>query len=264
MADCLETGNWTGLLDDIPADIEKKDDTTVTYLKTVTKDTMHDSELFAELCELVDLLEVKIVIVNQGQAVRPDQLSVRGAEVYKELLSLCSETELVRIQELIKFYQNRWSGRTIDALVTRFHYTNRVSYYLDVTDLSAVCIVKEPIAPGRTIKLFDIGEGYRSKMIQYSKTYFDCFARGVPVLHRLSDGTDLAISLCQSMFFIWADRHKIFDFLQNEEPNVMSLKRNRKKTASNQTKSTAPVGVIASTWLPDVHETGWVHMRSSQ
>jgi hypothetical protein len=171
-------------------------------------------------------LSLRLVRIQKKKTIRVEELNIRETEVYKEILNLCPTDERVlAIHNLIQSHRARWSGRTLDALVTRFPRHHNTSYWLDTTAGQPAKLVTTDETSGRTCMLFDIADSYRHKMFQYSKTYFDCFARGPAVLHQLGDGQVISVSLCQFMFFIWADVYRVFEFLESEHANVLSVKK---------------------------------------
>ena len=171
-----------------------------------------------------------------------EDLLLRPREIYKGILKVCdTDAKVLRIHKLITkgpMISKKISGRTIDTLVTRFPRYNDVCYYLDVTSTENTFLLPDQSAESincdsldRKIILFDIGSSYRHKMQQYSKTYFDCFGRGEEVLHTLHSGATIRMSLCQFPFFIWADRFKVFDFLEAKyDPVVVIRKQSQKNT----------------------------------
>jgi hypothetical protein len=174
------------------------------------------------------LLCLKVTRRSKNKAIRVQDLNIREREIYKEIIQLCpDDRRLLTIHTLIQSHRSRWSGRTLDALVTRFHHHHATTYLLDITDGTPAKIVTRVESVGRVVVLFDIADSYKHKMYQYSKMYFDCFARGPEVLHQLNNGHVIQISLCQFMFFIWADVFKVFDFLELEYTNVLNMKKKR-------------------------------------
>jgi hypothetical protein len=179
-------------------------------------------------------LACKITVNFAKKVLQPKDLKIRAGEIYKEILQMCStDGELLRIKNLIDNgpeLAKKVSGRTIDTLVTRFPRYNNVCYHLDVTNPKKPSIIQEKdITPDKVITLFDIGSSYRHKMHQYSKTYFDCFGRGDEVEHTLTCGTKIRISICQFTFFIWADRFKVFEFLDQEYLKIVVVRQHSQK-----------------------------------
>jgi hypothetical protein len=162
-------------------------------------------------------------------ALRVSELDVRAREVYTEILNNCpDDSSLLAIHRLITSGNvlsqgKKISGRTIDTLVTRYPMFLNASYYLDISDPNAPVIVDAP--------LFNIGNAYRQKMHQYSKTYFDCFGRGIEVEHMLSSGESIRISLCQFTFFIWATRFGVFQFLDAQYTEIVKMRKQAQKEA---------------------------------
>ena len=227
-----EASNWQTFLDCLiePGETKQVSKPT-TYTKTIayinkTTEKISDKPGFLYLlCLAVEGLSVKLRLVNKKKQLAIDELSVRGKEVYKEILYQCTDDRVLHIMEISQQHQLKWSGRTIDTLVTRFHLSNNCSYYLDITDGYPCHLVDTHNIPDRMVILFDVGDAYMHKMNQYSKNYFDCFARGDEVLHPLKNGQVIPISLCQFMFFYWADAFKVLEFLSLQHDTVVSMRK---------------------------------------
>lgn len=180
-------------------------------------------------------LTVKTTVEYCKRVLQPQDLSIKASGVYRHILRQCpTDQDLLAMLKMIDagpYAQHlKISGRTVDTLMTRFPKYHNVCYYLDVTDPDHSTIVSGASAPGRTIILFDIGSSYRNKMHQYSKTYFDCFARGDVVEHTLSCSRKINISMCQFMFYLWAKRFKVFEFLKAEFERVIVVRQHGQKT----------------------------------
>jgi len=175
----------------------------------------------------------KISVIYHKRVLLVENLSLRAHQIYSQILLSCpSDSDILAIKQLIDdgpSLNKKVSGRTIDTLVTRFPKYHNVFYYLDVSDKKDTKIVPYSEADGRQIILFDIGSSYRSKMHQYSKTYFDCFGRGDEVKHILSTGEAVHISLCQFTFYIWASRFRVFEFLQDEFESIIVVRQQSQK-----------------------------------
>ena len=177
---------------------------------------------------------------NRKIALRIHELNVRAREIYTEIMNACPDDEsLLAIHHLITSGNvltqgKRISGRTIDTLVTRYPVLSNASYYLDISDPARPVIVDEPasaIVSREHVIAFNIGSAYRQKMHQYSKTYFDCFGRGVEVEHVLSSGESICVSLCQFTFFIWATRFGVFQFLDAQYADIVRMRKQAQKEA---------------------------------
>ena len=172
------------------------------------------------------------VIIRYEKHIRMlEDIGIRGKEVYREILRDCpTDANLCHIDNLIKSGPGlNISGRMVDFFVTQIPKYINMSYLLDVTDQPAQ-IVQSRI-PGRNVVLFDLGNSYRQKMQQYSKSYFDCFARGSRICHVLTSGEILQISLCQYQFFIWADRFRVFEYLQQIKPQLDEIHKKLRLSA---------------------------------
>ena len=225
----LHEANWSTFLDSMIEPVKSIAISVPTHEKTIaflSKTLLVQKSGFLYLlCLAVESLAIKLRIVNKKKQLLVSELPVRGGEVYKEILAQCPDAHVLHILAIIQQHQLKWSGRTIDTLVTRFHLSNNCSYYLDITDGYPGKIVDSHHLAGRIVILFDIGDAYMHKMSQYSKNYFDCFARGDEVLHPLQNGQVIALSLCQFMFFYWADAFKVLEFLSTQHDTVVTLRK---------------------------------------
>jgi hypothetical protein len=171
------------------------------------------------------------------------KLGVRSLAAYKYIIQILdTDAKVLRIQQLIQYpfgtenKNRKVSGRTIDTLVTRFHKYHNVTYYIDQTTRQIVDTFR---LKNDNILLFDIGGSYRQMMQQHSKTYFDCFARGESVVHRLKDsGKKIIMALCQFTFFIWADRFCVLDFLKQMYSDVIEIRKKKKKKKNGKRRLT--------------------------
>ena len=194
----------------------------------------------------MELLSSKICVHTEKIVRQVSDMKIRAQEIYKEIIQYCDTDEkILRIHRLITngpiSTNKKISGRTIDTLVTRFPRDNDVCYYLDITDPDNIVLLDPNISTqevqrrgkegNRRIILFDIGSSYRSKMYQYTKTYFDCFGRGHQLEHTLHSGGTIPISICQFTFFIWADKFKVFDFLTSQYDPVVIVRKQSQKNA---------------------------------
>jgi len=180
-------------------------------------------------------LTVKTTVEYCKRVLQPQDLSIKANGVYQHILRHCpADQDLLAVLKMIDagpYAQDlKISGRTVDTLMTRFPKYHNVCYYLDVTDPDHSTILGGESTPGRTVILFDIGSSYRNKMHQYSKTYFDCFARGDVVEHTLSCSRKINISMCQFMFYLWARRFQVFEFLKAEFERVIVVRQHGQKT----------------------------------
>lgn len=234
-----ETCDWGNLIDLLQEGVEERSNENKTIVKNI-KDVMGKRNLqpllLHEWYTIMLGLGAKLSTTYHKRTLQKHDLKIRAVEIYKEILQMCgTEKELLRIKSLIDDgpeVMKKISGRTIDTLVTRFPRYHNVCYYLDVTDPKNTFIVdSERGGPGKRVVLFDIGGSYRQKMHQYSKMYFDCFGRGDEVDHRLESGQVLKLSLCQYTFFVWADRFKVFDFLEQEYSKIVLVRQQSQKNS---------------------------------
>ena len=162
-----------------------------------------------------------------------EQLSVRSREILNEILvKLPTDNALLdfkrRVNDIDTSIGKKCSGRTFDTLVTSAPRFIPCCYYLDITDPSNTVYLQElPKEPfqDRHIIYFDLQASYRQRMSQYSKKYFDCFARGDIVNYHLRDGSVLPISLCQFMFFLWVFEFQIHKFLFLNYQDIVDIRR---------------------------------------
>ena len=229
--------NWTHLLQDLESDTLDHD--TITYLKQLfAKTTPLCYNLLANVYHQTRHRQTKTVPTYQKLVQKPKDICTKSQAIYAYIVRECPTDEAIMfiknfIEEGCMTMSKKISGRTIDTLVTRFPKYHNVCYYIDATDPDHTFIVADDVKhdPARNIILFNIGASYRKKMQQYSKTFFDCFARGKEVAHQLQSGKTINISLCQFMFFIWATKFKVFEFLADRLDDIVSVRQlnNKKK-----------------------------------
>lgn len=172
-----------------------------------------------------------IQIIYHKKILQVSDLTIRGQEIFKRIVSL-GERTLLKIYNLIHdgpSLAKKISGRTIDTLVTRFPRTHDVTYYLNIEDPNNIHIISKPLELNKNIVLFDIGNSYRQKMKQHSKEFFDCFGRGDEVEYKLSSGESIGISICQFTFFRWADKFKVFEFLETQYDKIVQVRQQSQK-----------------------------------
>jgi hypothetical protein len=165
-----------------------------------------------------------VKIQHHRFAVLPSELSAIEKDVYFVILKcLPTDEAVLRISNMIQFghLSQIASGRTIDTLMTKYAEIRSVHYLLDVG------VVPHRIATAESTNtvLFDIGDSYRTNMKTYSKTFFDCFGRGQLVKHRLGSGAEVVISLCKFLFYIWADKYLVFDYLQKHADEIVKIRK---------------------------------------
>lgn len=184
-----------------------------------------------------------------------NQLSIRATAVYQEICNQLTTDEAIiafrtRIDTLRPALGIRCSGRTFDTLVTSAAKYLNCSYFLDITDPSNIVYVPNGtlLREGRHIIHFNIQMSYRQKMQQYSKKYFDCFARGAVVQHRLDSGGVIDISICQYMFFLWVFENRIDEFLSRNFESIVEIRRmNQYKNYTPKKKQRAAYLVLPRT-----------------
>jgi hypothetical protein len=238
--DITSTPDWDVLMTMVnDADVQHKKVPRVEFtdnIKQVVQEFGRASKLvLAAWLHTSKQFEAKAFAVYEKNVVLASDLKGKRLQVYKDICRQCpNDEDMLLIENLISdgpLFHKKTSGRTIDTLVTRFPKYTDVSYYLDVTDTKKTYIVDYPSADGRTIILFDISSSYRSRMHQYTKTYFDCFGRGDVIEHTLQSGKKLRISLCQFTFFIWAHKFKVFEYLKKNFQKVIKVRQYSQRKA---------------------------------
>lgn len=247
-----EANDWAEFVTSFDAHAEARK-----WLRDILGQTEH--RIGAIVDNLVELKPTVVVVYNK-KVTLASNLCARAREVYNHILSQCpTDASILAIKRMIDEGPSqsgrKISGRTIDALVTRCDKFFNVHYYLDVTDPANAKIVDVCSCPGRKIELFDVCASYRTNMAQFSKTYFDCFGRGDEVTHQLTSGEQVGICLCQFMFFIWADRFRVFDFLELHYEQVINVRKYSQKTTyrpkrpANRKALPAPISNVSKSVL---------------
>ena len=171
-------------------------------------------------------------------------LTPRAREVYDEICKDCpTDASILHICRLIEqgpCPKRKSSGRIVDSLVTTYCRYYDVHYYLDITDpenptyISAEAYREMSDKATRSFMAFDIKSSYQNQMELYSKGYFDPFRRGIEVWHQLHDQRWIPMSLCQFRFFLWADRFRVFAFLEEHYDKIMAVQRFQHQQKVNQ------------------------------
>lgn len=178
------------------------------------------------------LLVPQTVMCTMKKAiVEPHQLNGRELEVYHRIIALGDQLQ----EHLIwmdKALSQRISGRMVDSLMTKYPTYCDVYYYIDETTIpSRYVSYKEG---NSSMRLFNIATSYRSYMNRYTKQLFDPFGRGTEVLHRQKDGQYITFSLCKVMFYLWARKNHVLDFLLENYENITRVQRSRKRRKKSQ------------------------------
>lgn len=188
---------------------------------------------------------------------RPCDLRGKDKLMYEHITENIAKTdkEILNILELIKTIDNsksknkrKISGRLMDTLCTRFSKYFDSFYYIDVTHTSNPRIVgfaEDTVdrPKGKNIILFDLCESYKRQMSRFSKTYFDIFSRSSIVEHPLASGKNetVDISLCQVIFFAWAKKFCVFEFLHAKYQEVINVRKESSNyTPKKKRKRAAP------------------------
>lgn len=186
-------------------------------------------------------MSLQVSCQPKKRTVQVDELNSKQLRTYNKLLKSPSLQD--DIVWMLSHNTNKISGRVMDALMTK--YPNKVDahYYIDVTDSPHTeFIAKEDYQPNnhRHIILFSLTSSYKSQMRRYSKAFFDPFGRGVNVMHPLGNGQYLDFSMCKLIFYQWARKNHVFDFLNHYYDDVVSVQRRdqyRQKDLRQQRKA---------------------------
>lgn len=180
---------------------------------------------------------IKPVRVGKRRPVKDvSQLTPKEQEVYQGLMRQVGHDEdrLLSLADLVQHgpkTAHHISGRVIDTLVTKYPRMNEVSYYLDFSESVGGCgryVPREQVSQlknRRHLHYFSICSSYRNQMRLNGKAFFDPFGRGTEVYHRLSDGSWMLMSLCKFSFFLWAQQHAVFEFLDQHYDEVTRVQR---------------------------------------
>jgi len=177
---------------------------------------------------------------DSAEGSRPERpLNARERDIVRQLAespTLESEVAWMRSRSLNELIgapaEQRLSGRVIDALMTKYPRFHDVHYYVDVTDPDHTRFVpREQYAeylgknPQCRLSLLNISSAYTTYMNSYSKSCFDPFGRGREVTVRLSSGGEVTFSLCRLMYFRWARKFHVFDYLRHNYDKIASVQR---------------------------------------
>lgn len=197
--------------------------------------------LYTERAEVTGLAQPELYCMVKKTVVSPDEMSAKQREIYDELRRDPKFEENIvwmktqTLSDLIgapSDSSQRVSGRVVDSLMTKYPRFEDVHYYIDVTDRAHTRYVSRlqywaERNTGRTGRyiLFNISSAYRSHMNLYSKTFFDPFGRGVEVLHQMKSGEHVTFSMCKLMFYMWARKYHVFDFLRDKYEHIAQIQR---------------------------------------
>ena len=188
---------------------------------TIDRNVKIKMEILVELSTVVYGASICCKINYRKVAKFPDELSVREMMVYSDIMRFCPrDGDIMNICNSIE--NCTFSGRTIDTLVTRFTKKHSTCYIVPSKNIFDPC---------HTV---DLEDTYKQKMFQYSKTFFDCFARGTVVVHTLNSGEKIKLVLCQFMFFIWSERFSLIEFLRLHYSEVVLLRQISKRVELEQ------------------------------
>ena len=199
-------------------------------------------------CALVEHIPMKDDDIEYHKGyLLPCDLNYKQRRIYDAIIASCPTEESLRyvkakIDQTHLKGGRKVSGRIIDTLVTRFSMFGDCFYYLDYTDPRDLQMVLdiETVIDKSKVKLFDVSNSYGQHMTRYSKTYFDCFSRGVQVKHKLGNGKSIMISLCQFNFYIWALRYKVLDFLSVHYEKVIGVRKLSSKYKPKRKRKSNP------------------------
>lgn len=138
----------------------------------------------------------------------------------------------------------RCSGRVIDTLVCRVNAERRgpspIRYYVDRSDRrnpkKIDSVFNLPPAARHKAVPFCLADSYNQEMALRSKQFFDVFRRGRVVRHKLKNGNEIDMALCQFSFFCWALRNCVFDYIVDNYEDVQIARKGNKKRKKEEGK----------------------------
>jgi len=136
---------------------------------------------------------------NQKSTLTLPELTVRELYyVHREILPM----SLTQQRKLLKYIKSiKISGRSLDMFLVETLRLKTISYTL--YDRNGTFYLDPP----GTIARFYLTASYRVMLKKYTKTFFDCFARGTQIYIN-----NKAVAIGQFLFFKWAQKYCVYEF----------------------------------------------------
>ena len=136
---------------------------------------------------------------NQKSTLTLPELTVRELYyVHREILPM----SLTQQRKLLKYIKSiKISGRSLDMFLVETLRLKTISYTL--YDRNGTFYLD---APGTTARFY-LTASYRVMLKKYTKTFFDCFARGTQIYIN-----NKAVAIGQFLFFKWAQKYCVYEF----------------------------------------------------
>lgn len=193
-------------------------------------------------------LGISVSTVRKKKVRRPEELDPAGLSIYRLVQRACPMPgDIAALFAHCNDRRRILSGRAIDFFITIFAKQNHTRYFLlprkDAWGYTAFSLSEQP-----GYVAFDVYTSYETMLRTYSKTYFDVFNRGATVLHE-----GAALSLPQSMFFLWCRKHFVLDYIRayigGGEHNTRAVKRKMTAAHSTPPPSKKPTPMVETSAL---------------
>lgn len=230
----MTSTDWSALLGKLDStdtqikETEHKYESIFNHISNMSKYT--SLSVLADHFNILSTLNVSCNIIYVKKKIVYQDLKPREQAIYQEILRECnSDKKLLHIYSIINngpYSDTKLSGRTIDTFVTKYTRYYDTSYNLKrCKDGTYSLQESQSEEKDQDVIHFNVSLSYKRKVRQFSKAYFDCFARGCEVKHTLQNGQVIHITLCQFSFYIWADKFCIFEYLYKHLSDVVKIRK---------------------------------------
>lgn len=156
-----------------------------------------------------DASQLRVTILYRKPSPAPHELTKRQLDTWLEMTTCIGDVD--RFFRFVKESQEKVSGRTIDLVMTCLQ-TAVYSYLLAPAEEPGMFrLVHDPLEDGAF--RFSLNESYHCMLSIYTKSLFDCFARGTCVTLDGKNGPR-SIALCQLPFFWWLRKYDIVTYIR--------------------------------------------------
>ena len=162
--------------------------------KYINQGVLHKMEF------LLDNMDVNVSTSQSHKCIMalPDLVPRARNYVQGEILSMDSKQQ----QSVLEYIESiKISGRSLDMLLIETLRLKTIHYML--YNRTGKFYSNPPGKPTR----FYLTASYRVMLKKYTKTFFDCFARGTQIYIN-----DAPVAICQFLFFKWAQKYCVYEF----------------------------------------------------
>ena len=212
-----------------------------------------------------DIIKINIIYIKKTSlTVNFTKRQTYVLEEMKKYIELCAE-QGDRIKEYIYNTEKIMSGRTIEhffnhSIHDRWHIYN-ILKNRDIHDhLDAqYSLVENSGKPLDEEISFNLNESYRAMVAKFSKSLFDCFARG-PIIEINCASGIYKIALCKITFFWWMRKYSVDQYISKTlvSVNTPTSKHMKRCSYSRYTKDTKKLKTLDDS--PRINRSNFVEM----